>query len=197
MHLRFAGHNSYATNTDSIASRIRVTDSCAMALAGALSGLRSAVLANVRLHVGISSRAQQTVGGAACLTLLRGFAEGTYLDKGQVTERILDVVKNFDKVEPSKVSSTVSVRSGEVGVQQSILIIILYAKMHWSSDRQGCRGPTECVTSDARVVPAASHLWRHQLDPGGCLQPAATGSIQPPVKRSCTGVANLQLNTYK
>ncbi len=76
-----------------------------MALAGALSGLRSAVLANVRIG---SSRTQQTVGKAACLTLLRGFAEGTYLDKGQVTERILDVVKNFDKVEPTKVSSVIT-----------------------------------------------------------------------------------------
>lgn len=71
----------------------------------ALSGLRSAVLSKLRVSVGISSRVQQTAGGAACLTLLRGFAEGTYLDKGQVTERILDVVKNFDKVEPSKVRS--------------------------------------------------------------------------------------------
>lgn len=81
---------------------IHVAERSAMALARALSGLRSAVLANVRIG---SSRTQQTVGKAACLTLLRGFAEGTYLDKGQVTERILDVVKNFDKVEPTKVSS--------------------------------------------------------------------------------------------
>ena len=35
----------------------------------------------------------------------RGFAESTYLDKGQVTERILSVVKNFDKVDGSKVQS--------------------------------------------------------------------------------------------
>jgi NADH dehydrogenase (ubiquinone) 1 alpha/beta subcomplex 1 len=70
----------------------------------ALSQLRSAVLAKLRLPVGISSCAQQTVGGTACLTLLRGFAEGTYLDKNQVTERILNVVKHFDKVEPSKVT---------------------------------------------------------------------------------------------
>jgi hypothetical protein len=52
--------------------------------ATSLSQLRSAVLSKLRLPVGISSCAQQTVGGTACLTLLRGFAEGTYLDKNQV-----------------------------------------------------------------------------------------------------------------
>ena len=71
-----------------------------MALAGALSSIRSAVLANIRLGSSV-----QAVGGATSLTLLRGFAEGTYLDKGQVKERILGVVKNFDKVEPSKVGA--------------------------------------------------------------------------------------------
>jgi hypothetical protein len=58
----------------------QVCGGCAMAL----SQLRSAVLSKLRLPVGISSCAQQTVGGTACLTLLRGFAEGTYLDKNQV-----------------------------------------------------------------------------------------------------------------
>jgi RNA 3'-terminal phosphate cyclase len=42
------------------------------------------VLSKLRLPVGTSGCAQQAVGGAACLTLLRGFAEGTYLDKNQV-----------------------------------------------------------------------------------------------------------------
>jgi NADH dehydrogenase (ubiquinone) 1 alpha/beta subcomplex 1 len=37
----------------------------------------------------------------ACSTL-RSFAAGTYLDKAQVTDRVLNVVKNFAKVDPAK-----------------------------------------------------------------------------------------------
>lgn len=38
--------------------------------------------------------------------MLRSFAEGTYLNKNEVTERILNVVKHFDKIEPGKVMSS-------------------------------------------------------------------------------------------
>ena len=37
----------------------------------------------------------------AC-SALRSFASGTYLDKAQVTDRVLNVVKNFAKVDPAK-----------------------------------------------------------------------------------------------
>lgn len=69
----------------------------------ALAGLRNAVLSHIRL--GVSSHAQQTLGGVYSLTSLRGFAEGTYLNKSDVTERVLHVVKNFDKVGEHKVRS--------------------------------------------------------------------------------------------
>ena len=51
----------------------------------------------------VSTQLSQPLSGS--LTLFRGFAESTYLDKSQVTERILSVVKNFDKVDGSKVGS--------------------------------------------------------------------------------------------
>uniref|UniRef100_A0A0D3G6Z3 Acyl carrier protein n=1 Tax=Oryza barthii TaxID=65489 RepID=A0A0D3G6Z3_9ORYZ len=35
----------------------------------------------------------------------RGFVHGSFLDKGEVADRIVSVVKNFQKVEPSKVST--------------------------------------------------------------------------------------------
>mmetsp|Transcript_27653 Transcript_27653/g.36284 ORF Transcript_27653/g.36284 Transcript_27653/m.36284 type:complete len:139 (+) Transcript_27653:56-472(+) len=37
---------------------------------------------------------------------VRYFAADAFLDKGEVTERILAVVKNFEKVEPGKVTPT-------------------------------------------------------------------------------------------
>ena len=39
---------------------------------------------------------------ALACAAVRGFAAGTYLDKAQVTERVLSVVKNFAKVDPAK-----------------------------------------------------------------------------------------------
>ena len=39
---------------------------------------------------------------ALACSALRSFASGTYLDKAQVTDRVLNVVKNFAKVDPAK-----------------------------------------------------------------------------------------------
>lgn len=62
--------------------------------------LRSAVLRHVRLPVS-SCSVPEAVGGGLAVFGVRGFAEG--LDKAEVTERILNVVKNFEKVDPAKV----------------------------------------------------------------------------------------------
>ncbi len=70
-----------------------------MALLGALQGLRSSILTRVSIPV----NRVQVVGAASTLSLVRAFSESTYLDKNVVTDRVLDVVKNFDKVDPSKV----------------------------------------------------------------------------------------------
>jgi len=71
-----------------------------MALQGALQSLRSGVLSRISIPV----NSLQAVGGAGGLTLLRGFAESTYIDKNVVTDRVINVVKNFDKVDPAKVT---------------------------------------------------------------------------------------------
>ena len=74
-----------------------------MALQGALQSLRSGVLSRISIPV----NSLQAVGGAGGLTLLRSFAESTYIDKNVVTDRIINVVKNFDKVDPAKVGPPV------------------------------------------------------------------------------------------
>ena len=70
-----------------------------MAFTRALSSIRSGVLSRLQLE----SSAQITP--VALSIFSRGFAEGTYLSKDDVTERVLNVVKNFDKIDPAKVSS--------------------------------------------------------------------------------------------
>lgn len=67
-----------------------------MAMARAFSSFRASVLAHVKL---------QAVP-AWSLATERGFAAdagGSFLDKQQVAERVLGVVKNFQKVDPAKV----------------------------------------------------------------------------------------------
>ena len=68
-----------------------------MALSRGFAAIRSSVLSKIHLD----NSCQAT---AASLNIFsRSFAEGTYLSKDNVTERILNVVKNFDKVDPAKV----------------------------------------------------------------------------------------------
>jgi hypothetical protein len=64
------------------------------ALQRAFMGLRSAVLS----RMGAAAGAQQ---------LWRGFATASYLDKNEVTGRVLNCVKNFEKVEPNQVRDEV------------------------------------------------------------------------------------------
>lgn len=78
-----------------------------MALSSAVSALKQGVLQHVRLPL----QQQALFGGASAaaaavpvLSLWRGFAGGGYLDKDEVTQRVLDVTKHFEKIDPAKVS---------------------------------------------------------------------------------------------
>jgi NADH dehydrogenase (ubiquinone) 1 alpha/beta subcomplex 1 len=61
--------------------------------------LRGAVLRHVRLQ---PSQALLREAPPALWAAARSFAAGTYLDKAQVTDRVVSVVKNFSKVDPAK-----------------------------------------------------------------------------------------------
>jgi hypothetical protein len=75
-----------------------------MALAQALFTIRSGVINNLRVPVG----GLQAATGSLSTIFSRGFADGTYLNKDDVTERVLSVVKNFDKADPAKVGCSCS-----------------------------------------------------------------------------------------
>jgi NADH dehydrogenase (ubiquinone) 1 alpha/beta subcomplex 1, acyl-carrier protein len=70
-------------------------------LARAVAKLQHAVLQHARVAP-IAIEHELLQGSVA-----RFFGSG-YLDRNQVTERILSSVKNFEKVDPSKVSSALS-----------------------------------------------------------------------------------------
>ena len=55
---------------------------------------------------------------ALLLRLQRGFSEevrGTFLDKGEVADRVITVVKTYEKVDPSKVRSSTVARVSDLG----------------------------------------------------------------------------------
>ena len=68
----------------------------------AFAAVRQGVLANVRLAPGIPLQTEQAAAPLS-LQFLRFFAHASYLDKNEVTDRVLNVVKNFEKVDAAKV----------------------------------------------------------------------------------------------
>lgn len=67
-----------------------------------LQTLRRAVLSSVRVPPNLSL-AQQQAAAPLSLQSWRGFADASYLNKSEVTDRVLGVVKNFEKVDAGKV----------------------------------------------------------------------------------------------
>ncbi len=69
-----------------------------MSLTRGLSQLRTSLLQAVRFHVSVDPISTTAWRGV----LTRGFAS-TYLNKDDVTERIVNLVKNFDNIDQGKV----------------------------------------------------------------------------------------------
>lgn len=73
---------------------------------------RIALLKHLRVNVTASSlqsspaQNPKLIGGAVIQLFRRHFSEevkGSFLDKSEVTDRVVNCVKNFQKVDPSKV----------------------------------------------------------------------------------------------
>ncbi|CAH8277178.1 unnamed protein product [Arabidopsis lyrata] len=68
---------------------------------------RGALLKYLRVNVTPSLQISSSITSPPLYVLLRRFSEevrGSFLDKSEVTDRVLSVVKNFQKVEPSRVT---------------------------------------------------------------------------------------------
>lgn len=72
-----------------------------------MAAARRALLSHLR--VSVLARPAAAAGSVPAARLLSSATEegskGSFLDKGEVADRIVSVVKNFQKVEPSKVST--------------------------------------------------------------------------------------------
>ena len=76
----------------------------------AMAAARRALLAHLRVPVARPAAAAAAAGTVpvAARRLLSSTTEetkGSFLDKGEVADRVVSVVKNFHKVEPAKVSA--------------------------------------------------------------------------------------------
>ncbi|KAH6757530.1 mitochondrial acyl carrier protein 2 [Perilla frutescens var. hirtella] len=70
---------------------------------------RNALLKYLRVSVkpGLSLQNPRATGGGFSQLIRRHFSEearGSFLDKSEVADRVINVVKNFQKVDPSKVT---------------------------------------------------------------------------------------------
>lgn len=72
-----------------------------MALSAAASSVRGVVLGSLRISV--TSSSQQVEWPSVVSIISRGFS-AHFLDKEDVTARVLHVAKHFEKVDPAKVS---------------------------------------------------------------------------------------------
>lgn len=74
---------------------------------------RNALLKYLRVNVKpvLALQNPRTTGGGLSHLVRRHFsdeAKGSFLDKSEVTDRVINVVKNFQKIEPGKVTLSFS-----------------------------------------------------------------------------------------
>lgn len=69
-----------------------------------MAAARRALLAHLRVPVVHPAAAAATIPAAGRLLSSTTERKGSFLDKGEVADRVVSVVKNFQKVEPSKVT---------------------------------------------------------------------------------------------
>lgn len=73
-----------------------------MALSSAATAVKQGLLRHLRMPLQ-QACSSSNVGAGLGLSLWRGFAGGGYLDKDEVTQRVLEVTKHFEKINPAKV----------------------------------------------------------------------------------------------
>uniref|UniRef100_A0A452YZQ3 Uncharacterized protein n=1 Tax=Aegilops tauschii subsp. strangulata TaxID=200361 RepID=A0A452YZQ3_AEGTS len=75
----------------------------------AMAAARRALLNHFRVPVARPAVAAAAAGSVPVARLLSSTSEvekGSFLDKGEVADRVVSVIKNFQKIEPSKVSAS-------------------------------------------------------------------------------------------
>lgn len=66
--------------------------------------MKQGLLRQLRIPVQQAVSSSSTVGtGLLAIAFTRAFAGGAHLDKSEVTERVIEVTKHFEKIDPAKV----------------------------------------------------------------------------------------------
>lgn len=74
-----------------------------MAVSSAVAAFKQGLLRHVRLPLQQQSIFGSAAAAGTSLSLWRGYAGGGYLEKDDVTSRVLEVTKHFEKIDPAKV----------------------------------------------------------------------------------------------
>lgn len=79
-----------------------------MAVSSTVAAFKQGLLRHLRVPIQQQSLFGSAVAPGTSLSLWRGFAGGGYLDKDDVTQRVLEVTKHFEKIDPAKVRTCVA-----------------------------------------------------------------------------------------
>lgn len=91
-----------------------------MAVSSTVAAFKQGLLRHLRVPIQQQGLFGSAVAPGTSLSLWRGFAGGGYLDKDDVTQRVLEVTKHFEKIDPAKVRPCVALwRSPWLRVQTS------------------------------------------------------------------------------
>jgi NADH dehydrogenase (ubiquinone) 1 alpha/beta subcomplex 1 len=78
-----------------------------MALAAGVAAVKQGLLRHLRVPLqeawATSSSSSSSALAGASVSWARKFAGGGYLDKTEVTDRVINVTKHFEKIDPAKV----------------------------------------------------------------------------------------------
>jgi NADH dehydrogenase (ubiquinone) 1 alpha/beta subcomplex 1 len=95
-----------------------------MAVSCAVAAFKQGLLRHVRLPLQQQSIFGSAAAAGTSLSLWRGFAGGGYLDKDDVTSRVLEVTKHFEKIDPAKVRPPGPAAGSRKGARASCCCLI-------------------------------------------------------------------------
>jgi hypothetical protein len=151
--------------------------------------LRQAVLKHVRIPL---QQTSTNPAAAALSSFWRGFAGGGYLDKDEVTERVLHVTKHFEKIDPAKVRGHAGSRSASTGAGDAPrcrLCRCFAALGDASCARRHCMG--HCCTATGVWLPCVAAWQRvrssRKAGAAGGAAARARLSLAAPVRAGAAG----------
>jgi hypothetical protein len=121
--------------------------------------LRQAVLRHVRIPL---QQTSSNPAAAAVSSFWRGFAGGGYLDKDEVTQRVLHVTKHFEKIDPAKVRAAAGrqiCRGARGGAARGAPVGGARRRCPAAAPPLRAFGPARVRSRGGRAGPSAAAAW--------------------------------------